>query len=343
MRYLAAIVIAVMLFSRTTRAEDSLPKQYLAAYTAINEAEHEEKSGDYQTSLATFLNVDQQLMAIQQAHPDWETALVDHRLDDCRTKIIELQSKIFALAAKNQPAANGSIAPAAKGPAPSAVTEQQVDAWMETQMSQMKARSKSWAANADKYPWKTGVTPSMFWIGEDGAGNSASAWNASWVKTNGGADSPADRSGYGSGDHASRVNPFYVALPFNDLANPNDAKKWLPAGWTHLVGTDGQPVSACKDRWVEIKNSRGDTCYAQWEDVGPEGNDDGGYVFGAEKPKHQPAIDVSPAVAAYLGLQQNDNKTVSWRFVDEQNVRPGAWLKLDEQAILFRAMHGMKE
>jgi hypothetical protein len=31
---------------------------------------------------------------------------------------------------------------------------------------------------------------------------------------------------------------------------------------------------------------------------------------------------------------------VSWRFADEADVRPGAWLKLDEQAVMYTAMHG---
>ena len=88
--------------------------------------------------------------------------------------------------------------------------------------------------------------------------SSVSAWTEKWTK----------RNGYASGKHASSVNPFYVALPFNDVAFPEKARRWLPAGW-YQRPEEGKPMSACKDRWVMIKNENGDVCYAQWEDVGP--------------------------------------------------------------------------
>ena len=44
------------------------------------------------------------------------------------------------------------------------------------------------------------------------------------------------------------------------------------------------------------------------------------------------------AVAAYLDMGQV-NSTVAWRFVDDADVRPGAWMKLDEQAVIYMAMH----
>ena len=86
-------------------------------------------------------------------------------------------------------------------------------------------------------------------------------------------------------------------------------------------------MSACKDRWVMIKNENGDVCYAQWEDVGPERNDDAEYVFGDARPRGGAGIDVSPAVGAYLKLPSS-NSMVSWRFVDDDDVRPGPWLRL---------------
>ena len=86
-----------------------------------------------------------------------------------------------------------------------------------------------------------------------------------------------------------------------------------------------------------IKNKKGDVCYAQWEDVGPERNDHAEYVFGDERPQGA-GIDVSPAVGEYLSVDKGDN-VVSWRFVDDEDVRPGPWLKLDEQAVIFTALH----
>jgi hypothetical protein len=199
------------------------------------------------------------------------------------------------------------------------------------------------------YPWKTNIITTLFWIGEgstpiSSTTNVQSSWDEDWLSNNRGSDSPYDRNGYASGGHASTLNPFYCALPFNDLAFPDKARRWLPNGW-YRHPEDGKQVSACKDRWVEIKNAKGDVCYAQWEDVGPLRYDHAEYVFGNERPTglgdDHAGLDVSPAVADYLNLNDH-NRTMSWRFVDAEDVRPGAWLKLDEQAVIFKALHQMK-
>jgi hypothetical protein len=201
----------------------------------------------------------------------------------------------------------------------------------------------------NNYPWKTKIITTEFWIGEgstpmSSTTNEASAWDLDWRSTNSGVDSPNDRNGYASGRHASTVNPFYVALPFNDLAFPDKAREWLPRGW-YRRPKDGKQVSACKDRWVEIKNAQGDVCYAQWEDVGPLRYDHAEYVFGDERPTglgdDHAGLDVSPAVADYLNLNDR-NRYTSWRFVDDEDVKPGAWLKLDEQAVIYAALHQLK-
>jgi hypothetical protein len=198
------------------------------------------------------------------------------------------------------------------------------------------------------YPWKTNIITTVFWIGEGDTPisrttNEQSAWDEEWRRTNGGADRPDDRDGYAAGGHASMVNPFYVALPFNDLAFPDKARIWMPSWW-HRSPKNGKPVSACQHRWVEIKNAQGDTCYAQWEDVGPLRYDHAEYVFGSERPDTytRAGLDVSPAVAQYLNINER-NRYTSWRFVDDEDVRPGQWLKLDEQAVLYTALqHQLK-
>jgi hypothetical protein len=45
-------------------------------------------------------------------------------------------------------------------------------------------------------------------------------------------------------------------------------------------------------------------------------------------------------VAQYLNLDFEDKKppAVSWRFVEEEDVPPGQWLKYDEQAVIYSAM-----
>jgi hypothetical protein len=200
----------------------------------------------------------------------------------------------------------------------------------------------------NSYPWKMDIYTTIFWIGEGGTtvsstDNVESAWDQDWRSNNGGSDTPNDREGYMPANHAARMNPFYVALPFNDLAFPDKARRWLPAGW-YRSPRDGKQVSACKDRWVEIKNAQGETCYAQWEDVGPLRYDHAEYVFGEERPDTltRAGLDVSPAVADYLNIT-GKNCVTRWRFVDDADVPPGYWLKYDEEALIFRAMHDLKE
>jgi hypothetical protein len=200
------------------------------------------------------------------------------------------------------------------------------------------------------YPWKTQIITTMFYIGEGGSSissttNHASSWDQEWEDSNRGSDNPYDRNGYASGSHASTVNPFYIALPFNDLVYPDKARQWLPPGW-HRPNKDGKPVSACKDRWVEIKteDGSGHICYAQWEDVGPLRYDHAEYVFGPERPDTytRAGLDVSPAVAQYLGIDGEKRSTTRWRFVDDEDVPPGAWLKYEEQAVIYEALHSLK-
>jgi hypothetical protein len=200
------------------------------------------------------------------------------------------------------------------------------------------------------YPWKVNITTTIFWIGEgstplSATTNEASAWDQDWRTSNGGTDDPnaRDRDGYFDAHHGTMVNPFYVALPFNDLAFPDKARRWLPAGW-YRPPRGGKQVSACQNRWVEIKNEQGDVCFAQWEDVGPLRYDHAEYVFGNDSPDtyvggvlDHAGLDVSPAVAQYLDINER-NRFTRWRFIDDADVPPGKWLMYDEQALLFKAM-----
>ena len=172
------------------------------------------------------------------------------------------------------------------------------------------------------YPWKTDISTTIFWMGASGQGlsltpNSPSNYSSPWHGVHG--------AGGLSKETPSELNPFYVALPFNDLAF-QEAGRWVPASWRPASASTALTTSACKDRWVEIKGRNGRICYAQWEDVGPLRNDDAEYVFGAARP-HEPSqagLDVSPAIAKYLGLDRHDDLT-SWRFIDAGNVPSGLW------------------
>src|SRR5690606_7202889 len=112
--------------------------------------------------------------------------------------------------------------------------------------------------------------------------NDKSAWDPNWVENFGGYDDPFRRNGYLPEGFVPQLNPFYIALPYNDLApgggHRPEARDVIPWFWTEYRG-DG--ISVCRGRWVEI-HCKGGICYAQWEDVGPFQTDHWGYVFGDE-------------------------------------------------------------
>ena len=127
-------------------------------------------------------------------------------------------------------------------------------------------------------------------------------------------------------------NPFFIGLPFDERADPVLTEKWVPATWRN------RGSSACRGHWVELKNDKGDSCFAQWTLPSTSETNEGAYVFG-DQPPVGPGITISPAVANYLGLDESSALTVSWRFVDDANVRPGAWIRADEQALLLQALN----
>jgi hypothetical protein len=182
--------------------------------------------------------------------------------------------------------------------------------------------------------WKRNVVATVFWVGEDASSNNpvhnkASAWDGNWEANFGGLDDPDARDGYGPAGFEPKMNPFYVALPYNDIGKDGlhrpEASEVIPWFWEDYRG-DG--ISVCKGRWVAI-HARGGVCYAQWEDVGPFEVDHWQYVFGGEAPRanlnNAAGIDVSPAVRDFLGLKSGER--VQWRFVNERDVAAGPWAK----------------
>jgi hypothetical protein len=183
------------------------------------------------------------------------------------------------------------------------------------------------------YPWKQNITTTVFWVGELAAENNPlpndkSAWDSQWSESYGGYDTPdrAARRNFIPISFSPRQNPFYVALPYNDVDDHHtkpEAAKVIP-WFKNAFVRDGQSI--CKGRWLAIRHAN-KTCYAQWEDVGPFRTDDWKYVFGNGSPQANPnqdaGLDVSPAVRDYLGLNGMD--VCSWKFVDCSSVPPGPW------------------
>jgi len=189
-----------------------------------------------------------------------------------------------------------------------------------------------------RYAWKTNIVTTVFWVGEQAGGNNPvpnfrSSWDLNWQSNYGGFDTPekSERRNYIPVSFVPRQNPFYFALPYNDVTHGQfkpEAPLVIP--WFKQAYM-GQGQSVCWHHWIAVRKGNR-TCYAQWEDCGPFRTDHFQYVFGNEKPKpnlnHGAGLDVSPAVRDYLGLQPTD--VTDWQFVNTQDVPPGPWRSYGE-------------
>ena len=182
------------------------------------------------------------------------------------------------------------------------------------------------------YRWRRGITATVFWVGEKSSErnptpNNASSWDPNWQVNFGGVDHPAERKGYRPAGFKPQLNPFYVALPYNDLSatgeHQPEASQVIPWFWSAYKG---DWASVCKGRWVAI-HYRGKICYAQWEDCGPFSTNDWQYVFKGKTPKPNPnghaGIDISPSVRDFLGIRSGYR--VSWKFIEDYQVPSGPW------------------
>ena len=97
-----AVLIALSVVALAESNED-LSQRYLAVYLGINDAEQLEKNKDFAGALKGFQDCSDKLQAIHVSNPDWHAALVMHRLNDFRAKILDLQDKM-AEAGKTTPA-----------------------------------------------------------------------------------------------------------------------------------------------------------------------------------------------------------------------------------------------
>jgi len=178
------------------------------------------------------------------------------------------------------------------------------------------------------------VSTTIFWIGEAAdadngfIANDDSAWDECWKERYGGIDDPVNRNGYLPAAFTPNENPFYVALPYDDIDDNGDRRANVATvvPWAKIA--DIPPTdSAVKNRWVKI-TSGANTCYGQWEDVGPFKENDFHYVFGLSRPRNginqHAGLDVSPAMRDCLGLTDGITPT-TWRFVEAAEVPAGPW------------------
>ena len=181
-------------------------------------------------------------------------------------------------------------------------------------------------------PWKTDIVTTIFWIGEQATANNPvpnhkSSWDADWARNYGGYDNPdaSRRHDYIPISFVPRQNPFYCALPYNDVSHGQVSSprrpRWFRGSGRHL---SSRVIPFARTAGCAIRHGSR-VCYAQWEDCGPFRTDHYQYVFRNERPKpnlnHGAGLDVSPAVRDYLGLgplSVND-----WQFAEVRDVPPG--------------------
>jgi hypothetical protein len=197
------------------------------------------------------------------------------------------------------------------------------------------------------YPWRQNITATIFWVGEQPTQNNPtpnhkSSWDQEWAINFGGYDNPdpaARIADHSTGEFrpkgfTPRLNPFYIALPYNDVAGWSRHKPEAPKVIPWFARMKPEPgKTVLKGRWVQIYNGKR-SCYAQWEDCGPWVTDDWEYVFLGKPPKNgankSAAIDISPSIRDYLGLQSGQK--CHWRFVEAAQVPYGPWKKYGQTA-----------
>jgi len=190
----------------------------------------------------------------------------------------------------------------------------------------------------NRYPWKRSIVTTVFWVGERPTANNPvpnykSSWDPRWAQNYGGLDTPepSQRRNYIPIRFVPRQNPFYVALPYNDVTRGTtkpEARRAIP--WFKQA-FERPGKSVLKGRWVAIKRGA-KICYAQWEDCGPFRTDHWQYVFGNDRPlpnlNQGAGLDVSPAVRDYLEMGGKD--VCDWKFVEARDVPNGPWTRLGE-------------
>lgn len=208
-----------------------------------------------------------------------------------------------------------------------------------------------------RYPWHTNIIATTFWVGEifdpeatDGS-QELSTYDSRWMESYGGCDGVVvdgvctterrtAENDFFPTSMSPRENPFYLDLPFDDVNNDRafalrgEVVPW--AGEEPYASRIGdRRFSLMKNRWVELRN--GDAvCFGQVQDAGPAVYDDTRYVFGEDdrRPVNRrfngAGMDVSPALNGCLGFRDVNGKSddVHWRFVDEEDVPVGPWLRI---------------
>ncbi len=197
-----------------------------------------------------------------------------------------------------------------------------------TTTSKQIEKTQNGEQNKKSYPLHSNIITTTFWVGEGESDENGYITNVSSARDEkrmqhfGGIDDPNKRNGYKPSTFQPKENPFYFALPYNDLDHNGKRKKNIEniVYWaTEKKRSDNE--SMLKNRRIKI-TANNKISYAQRQDVWPFLEDDASYVFWSASPSNtqleKAGLDVSPAVADYLWLDGSD--TASRQFVNQQDV-----------------------
>ena len=89
----------------------------------------------------------------------------------------------------------------------------------------LRDRLRGFHSTLGRYPWRMNIVSTVFWIGErptvnNPVPNDRSSWGRHWLWSYGGYDNPnpATRRNFIPAGFVLRQNPFYIALPYNDIS-----------------------------------------------------------------------------------------------------------------------------
>ena len=124
--------------------------------------------------------------------------------------------------------------------------------------------------SADVFPWRTNIVTTVFWVGEQQVSGKTSpqhqsVWDKDWLKNYGGVDDPepAARRDYIPISFVPRQNPFYCALPYNDVEQGNfkpeapDVIPWFKQVHTGRVGRSAKIAGSPFERGIASATHNG--------------------------------------------------------------------------------------
>jgi hypothetical protein len=103
----ARLLIVLSLLAAWPARADTLQQNYLGVYLAINDAQHQAAQKNYIGALVRYEAAASYLSKMSRIDPNWETALVTRRIQDCQA----LAEKTRPLAAKQLDQQNGEWTP----------------------------------------------------------------------------------------------------------------------------------------------------------------------------------------------------------------------------------------